>query len=224
MVLKKTDLHLLSKKSDIADSLSRCDARIWISLLKQCICVSAMIAHTHNLFTPPAPASIPVYRPTPQQRAHPQSTVTKGKSWVQNIRPPLAASMCPAQCFLQRTALWAKPSLLSACYRQDLDGWGQPLEHAATRVESSQLGGHDHSSVFTSPTTVSYSNLKPEQLALKILQLQVKASCVCAIFEWSLWGGTNTSWRNFIWTTGNKWKHDISIYSISWVDTYTKCI
>lgn len=134
--LGQADSHLLPKKSDVADSLSRCNARIWISLLKQSICVSAMIAHTHNLFTPPAPAPIPMHRPTPQQRAHPQSTVTKGKSWVQNIRPPLAASMCPAQCFLQRTALWAKPSLLSACYRQDLDGWGQPLEHAATRVES----------------------------------------------------------------------------------------
>lgn len=72
------------------------------------VCV---IAHTHNLFTPPAPVPTPAHRPTPMQRAHPQSTVTKGKSWVQDIRLPLAARVCPAQCFLQIAAVWAKPPL-----------------------------------------------------------------------------------------------------------------
>lgn len=64
-------------------------------------------------------------RPTRQWRAHPQSTVTKGKSWAQDIRPPLAARVRPAQSFLQSTAVWAKPPLLSAHYRRDLGGWGR---------------------------------------------------------------------------------------------------
>lgn len=85
------------------------------------VCVNTQRTHTHpyNLFTPPSPSrhpttTTPVHRPTSQQRAHPQSTVTKGKSWVEDIRPPLAARVGPVQCFLQRTAVWAKPPL-SVC-------------------------------------------------------------------------------------------------------------
>lgn len=83
--------------------------------------------HIHTWTTCLRPGLWPTplaHRPTPQQRAHPQSTVTKGKSWAQDMRLPLAARERRAQCFLQIAAVWAKPTPPSALYRWDPDSWG----------------------------------------------------------------------------------------------------
>lgn len=122
------------------------------------------------------PQSPPMHTdPHPLLWAHPQSTMTKGKSWVQDIRPPLAARVCPAQCFLQRTAVWDKPRLLSAHYRPDQGGWGHhqcmhlpgwswggrggscAWQRRGDRV-ASQLGRHDLHSILWSLYVVFLSS------------------------------------------------------------------